>query len=55
MADDVRHSSSNSSNGSNGVDNVSLSFDVGIMNSDNVLEFLWFFAYETLTHTTKYL
>ena len=55
VTDDVRHSSTYTSDGSDGVDYVSLPFDVGVVYSDDMLEFFWFFANETLTHTCKYL
>ena len=55
LADGVGESSSDSSDGGQGVGDDSFSNDVGVLDSDDVLERLWVFTYETLTHVFSFI
>lgn len=55
LANGVGESSSDSSDGGEGVGDDSLSEDVGILHSDDVLELFGLFAYETLTHVFSFI
>jgi len=48
LADEVCESSSNTLNGSKGIRNLSLTIDVGVEDTKNVLEFSSLFVDETL-------
>lgn len=55
LADGVSESSSDSSDGGQGVGDDSFSNDVGVLDSDDVLERLGVFTYETLTHVFSFI
>ena len=55
LANGVSKSSTNSSDGSKSISNDSLTNNVGVLYSDNMLEFFWLFTYETLTHVFSFI
>lgn len=55
LADGVGESSSDSSDGSEGIGDDSLSEDVGVLDSDDVLELFGVFAYKTLAHVFSFI
>lgn len=55
LADHMGHSPADSPDGGQGVDDDSLSLNVGVLQSDNVLKVLWVFEDKTLAHLSRFI